>query len=106
MDSIALSVTLSLLTREQRDTLLKVCSLISVAQAFATLPDPRSRHGQRYDLPFLLTCLVATLLCGCNSTVAIAQWCQERQDFLRRVFGPDNFSQVIPCTDGSCLNCL
>ncbi len=91
MDSIALSVTLSLLTREQRDTLLKEGSLISVAQVFATLPDPRSRHGQRYDLSFLLTCLVAALLCGCNSTVAVAQWCQERQDFLRRVFGPRQF---------------
>lgn len=91
MDSIALSVTLSLLTREQRDKLLKEGSLISVAQVFATLPDPRSRHGQRYDLPFLLTCLVAALLCGCNSTVAVAQWCQERQEFLRRVFGPRQF---------------
>jgi len=25
--------------------------------AFASIPDPRQRRGQRYDLPFLLTCL-------------------------------------------------
>jgi predicted transposase YbfD/YdcC len=52
------------------------------------MPDPRSRHGQRYDLPFLLTCLVAALLCGCNSTRAVGQWCQEHQRELSQVFGP------------------
>jgi hypothetical protein len=91
MDSTPISVTLSLLSRDHQEKLRKAGPLVSVSQLFATLPDPRSRHGQRYDLPFLLTCLVAAMLCNCNSSVAIAQWCQEHQDLLRQVFGPREF---------------
>jgi predicted transposase YbfD/YdcC len=42
----------------------------------------------RYDLPFLLTCLVAALLCNCNHSEAVAQWCQDYQPLLRLLF-PD-----------------
>jgi predicted transposase YbfD/YdcC len=56
--------------------------------AFATVPDPRARRGQRYDLPFLLTCLVAALLCNCNSLDAVGEWCQHQRRLLRRYFGP------------------
>jgi hypothetical protein len=38
-------------------------------------------------LAFLLTCLLAALLCNCNSTEAIAQWCREHVELLREVFG-------------------
>jgi predicted transposase YbfD/YdcC len=91
MDSTSISVTLSLLARDQQEKLLQESSLVSVSQIFATLPDPRSRHGQRYDLSFLLTCLAAAILCNCNSSVAIAQWCREHQDLLGRVFGSRRF---------------
>ena len=47
-------------------------ALTTLPAVFASVPDPRSRHGQRYDLPFLLTCLVAALLCGCDSLEAVA----------------------------------
>jgi hypothetical protein len=97
MDSTSISVTLSLLARDQQEKLLQEGSLVSVSQIFATLPDPRSRHGQRYDLSFLLTCLAAAILCNCNSSVAIAQWCREHQDLLGRVFGPRRFL----CPDAS-----
>lgn len=63
-------------------------ALASLHTAFALMPDPRSRHGRRYELPFVLTCLVAALLCGCNSTRAVGQWCQEHRSLLRQVFGP------------------
>jgi hypothetical protein len=43
--------------------------------------------GFRYELAFLLTCLLAALLCHCNSTEAVAQWCREHEDLLREVFG-------------------
>lgn len=62
--------------------------LSSLHAAFGAIPDPRSAHGRRYDLPFLLTCLVAALLCNCNSTCAVGQWCREQRSLLRRVFGP------------------
>ena len=62
--------------------------LSSLHAAFGAIPDPRSTHGRRYDLPFLLTCLVAALLCNCNSTCAVGQWCREQRKLLRRVLGP------------------
>ena len=55
------------------------------------MPDPRGRHGLRYELAFLLTCLVAALLYNCNSTEAVAQWCREHEALLRQIFGPRLF---------------
>lgn len=55
---------------------------------FATIPDPRARRGRRYALPFLLTCLVAALLCNCDSLDAVGEWCRHHRRLLRRYFGP------------------
>ncbi len=66
---------------------VSVSALTSLHAAFAAIPDPRSVHGRRYDLPFLLTCLVAALLCNCNSTCAVGQWCREHRRLLRATFG-------------------
>jgi len=63
-------------------------ALATLPAVFASVPDPRSRHGQRDDLPFLLTCLVAALLCGCDSRDAVGQWTYDRRTLLRRQFGP------------------
>ncbi len=74
----------------QRPQLPQSCldgTLTSLYTTFGAIPDPRSRHGQRYPLPMLLSCLVAALLCGCNSTRAVGQWCQEHRPLLRHVFG-------------------
>ncbi len=60
-------------------------------EVFAHLPDPRSRHGLRYDLPFLLTCLVAALLCNCNHSEAVGQWCRGQRAILIRLFGPRRY---------------
>jgi predicted transposase YbfD/YdcC len=54
---------------------------------FAAVPDPRARRGQRYDLPFVLTCLVAALLCNGNWLEASGEWCQHHRPLLRRYFG-------------------
>lgn len=87
MQSTALSPLLDDLADETRDALLTDRTLRSLADVLATIPDPRSRHGMRYDLPMLLTCLVAALLCGCNSMEAVGQWCRTEQPLLRRLFG-------------------
>jgi len=76
------------LSDEQRRALVSARAISSLQLVFAQVPDPRDRCGRRYDLPFLLTCLVAALLCNCNSTSAVAQWCREHRPLLRRVFGP------------------
>ena len=60
--STALSLTLPDVPDEQQTSRLADASLLSLYEAFAAVPDPRSRHGQRYDLPYLLTCLVAARL--------------------------------------------
>jgi len=91
MYSTALPLPVSLQTEEQRQDLLKDASLLSLHLIFAAIPDPRSRHGLRYDLPFLLTCLVAALLCNCNHSEAIGQWCQDHRLLLIRLFGPRPF---------------
>ena len=91
MYSTALPVTLPPLTPPQRQNLFSGVDLLSLHDAFAAVPDPRSRHGRRYDLPFLLTCFVAALLCNCNHSEAVGQWCRAHPLLLRRLFGPRRY---------------
>jgi hypothetical protein len=91
MYSTALSLTLPDLPNEQRASRLAAAPLLSLYEAFAAVPDPRSRHGQRYDLPYLLICLVAAFLCNCNSKDSVGQWCRDHHLLLRRLFGPRDF---------------
>jgi len=91
MYSTALPLLFPEMLDEQSAFLRADGSLLSLYEAFAAVPDPRSRHGQRYDLPSLLTCLVAALLCNCNSLEAVGQWCRDHQLLLRRLFGPRDF---------------
>src|SRR5437660_2666241 len=91
MYSTALSLTLPDLPNGQLTSHLADAPLLSLYEAFAAVPDPRSPHGQRYDLPYLLTCLVAALLCNCNSKDSVGQWCRDHQLLLRRLFGPRDF---------------
>jgi predicted transposase YbfD/YdcC len=87
MNSTAVSLTLPSLTSDTREQLLQEQPLLSLYEVFATLADPRSKHGQRYELPYLLICLVAALLCNCNSTLAVGQWCRDHQALLAHLFG-------------------
>src|SRR6266581_63420 len=52
----------------------------SLAEALATIPDPRRAHLRVHDLVPLLQFAVAALLCGCRSLYAMAQWGQERRE--------------------------
>ena len=74
------------LTEAERRALLCDPTLTSLAAVFARVPDPRARRGRRYPLPYLLTCLVAGLLAGGDSTQAIGQWCAEQRALLARLF--------------------
>lgn len=91
MYCIAERVVLPPLREEERSALLEKAALVSVYEILDAVPDPRGKHGLRYELSFLLTCLLAALLCNCNSTEAAAQWCREHVDHLRQVFGPRLF---------------
>src|ERR1700682_3816166 len=106
-NSTAVSLTLPSLTSDSRQQLLQEQPLVSLYEVFATVADPRSKHGQRYDLPYLLTCLVAALLCNCDSTLAVGQWCHDQQNVLLQLFGPRDFlcpsaslyRKLLPCLD-------
>lgn len=79
--------TIDTLSDDERAELLTNRSLRSLSAVFATIPDPRSCHGKRYALPYLLTCLVAALVCNCDSVDAVGPWCRDHRALLRRVFG-------------------
>ena len=87
MYCIAEQVVLPALTETDRKQLLEEAALKSVDEILEAVPDPRGRHGLRYELAFLLTCLIAALVCNCNSSEAVAQWCREQEGLLRQVFG-------------------
>ncbi len=91
MYCIARRCVLPSLTSEQCDHLLAEAALQSLAELLEAVPDPRGAHGMRYDLPFLLVCLLAALLCNCDGTEAVAQWCRDHVDLLGDVFGPRLF---------------
>jgi len=69
MESISCPVILDGLTAAERRALLSDAGLARLQAVFAVVPDPRARRGRRYDLPFLLTCLVAALLCNCDMSI-------------------------------------
>jgi DDE_Tnp_1-associated len=87
MYCIAEQVVFPPLNEEERKGLLEKAARLRVYDILDAVADPRKRHGFRYELAFLLTCLLAALLCNCNSTQAVAQWCREHVQLLRQVFG-------------------
>ncbi len=73
MYCIASCRVLSPLKEENRQHLLTQAHLHTLNGLMEAIPDPRGKHGLRYDLPFLLTCLIAALLCNCNSTESVSE---------------------------------
>ena len=86
-----MAIRLPELPSSQRERLFKDGALVSISEIFATLPDPRRLQGRRYELAYLLTCLVAAMLCGRNSTLAVAEWCRDEQPLLEEVLGPRKY---------------
>jgi predicted transposase YbfD/YdcC len=111
--STALPLTLPSLTSDHRQHLLEEPRLLSLYDVFATIPDPRSKHGLRYELAYVLICLVAGLLCNCDSTLAVAQWCRDQRFLLIRLFGPRRFlcpsdslyRKLLPRLDAEQIEC-
>lgn len=99
------------LTPDEQQALLCETRLTDLQAVFARLPDPRHRLGRRYALPFLLTCLVAALLCNCNSTLAVEEWCRAHRALLQQVFGPlrhltpsgSLYRRLLPRLSAECL---
>ncbi len=113
MYCIAERVVLPPLSEEERSALLEKAALVSVCEILDAVPDPRGKHGLRYELSFLLTCLLAARLSNCNSTEAVAQWCREHVEHLRQIFGPRLFlvpsgslsRKLLPRLDAQAKRC-
>lgn len=102
-DSTALPLTLPSLTSDHRQQFLQEQPLLSLYEVFATIPEPRSKHGRRYELAYLLTCLVAALRGPCDSTLAVGEWCRDQRLLLIRLFGPRRAPRALPTR--SIVNC-
>lgn len=57
---------------------------LSLAEAFADLPEPRVAGRSRHDLVEMLVVTVCALACGVDDFVGIEAWANERIDWLRR----------------------
>ncbi len=73
MYCIASRCVLSPLTEEERQPLLTQAHLHTLVEMLEAIPDPRGKHGLRYDLPYLLACLIVAFLCNCQSTEAVSE---------------------------------
>jgi hypothetical protein len=61
------------LPEKERQQLLTQAHLHTLVEMLEAITDPRGKHGLRYDLPFLHTCLITALLCNCQSTEAVSR---------------------------------
>src|SRR5580698_10101559 len=70
---------------------------ISLFDSFASVPDPRSALGKRHPLNAILTLCSVSMLCGCRSLYAIAQFGRDRGKHFAAALG---FTRDIPpcCT--------
>jgi predicted transposase YbfD/YdcC len=60
---------------------------LSLLEALAPVPDPRSRHGRIHPLPAILALTVLAMLRGCKGPVAIAQFGRDHGTALAHLLG-------------------
>ncbi len=59
----------------------------SLFEALAEVPDPRSRHGRRYEIGSVLAMAVCAMACGARSLYAVAQWGREHFPLVKESLG-------------------
>jgi predicted transposase YbfD/YdcC len=57
---------------------------LSIAEAFAQIPDPRVAGRSKHDLVEMLVIAVCAMVCGIDDFVGIEAWAKEQIDWLRR----------------------
>jgi hypothetical protein len=74
---------------------------VSLLEALADMPDPRSRRGRRHPLPAVLALVVLAMLRGCKGPAAIARFGRDHGERLARALG---FTRgKTPCAAGLSL---
>lgn len=59
---------------------------LSLVEAFASVPDPRSRLGRRHPLGGVLALMSVAVMCGCRSVYAALQWGRDHgQEMVRKL---------------------
>jgi len=59
----------------------------SLFEALMEVPDPRSRHGRRYQIASVLAMAVCAVACGARSLYAVAQWGTEHFPLVKEALG-------------------
>ena len=57
---------------------------LSIAEAFAEIPEPRVAGRSKHDLVEMLVLTACAMVCGVDDFVGIEAWGNERIDWLRR----------------------
>lgn len=70
----------------------------SLLEALQEVPDPRSRHGRRYQIASILAMAVCAMACGARSVAAIAQWGKEHFPLVKETLGITRARSPHPVT--------
>lgn len=80
---------------------------MTLTEAFAELPDPRSGPAQRHDLTEMILMALCAVLCGADSWVDVADWAEDHEAWLRCYLvlahgtpSHDTFGRVFRLLDG------
>lgn len=57
---------------------------MTLTEAFASLPDPRSGPAQRHDLREMILMALCAVLCGADSWVDVAEWAEDNEAWLKK----------------------
>lgn len=57
---------------------------MTLTEAFAEMPDPRTGPAQRHDLTEMILMALCAVLCGADSWVDVAEWAEDNDAWLRR----------------------
>lgn len=80
---------------------------MTLTEAFAELPDPRTGPAQRHDLTEMILMALCAVLCGADSWVDVADWAEDDEAWLRCYLvlahgtpSHDTFGRVFRLLDG------
>jgi predicted transposase YbfD/YdcC len=57
---------------------------VTLTEAFAELPDPRTGPAQRHDLMEMILMALCAVLCGADSWVDVAEWAEDNEVWLKK----------------------